>query len=71
MTNRGSPITSGDIRWNYFVPPDTSAKCLLLNTGAVATLGHWGTGEGLLGWYPLPKRDMDIEDQIKLDKENL
>ena len=54
-------LTTSEVDWNYFTPPDTSAKCLLLTDGGIAIIGQWRDGNGLLAWLPLPKRNKEYE----------
>lgn len=56
MSNQDA-ITTQDIEFIYDPPPDINKKVILLTTGKIATIGKWGNGIGVIGWYPLPKRD--------------
>ena len=60
MSNEAA-ITSGEMLFNYGPPPDTNKKVILLTTGMVATVGRWGDGKGVIAWYPLPKRNKQLE----------
>jgi hypothetical protein len=44
--------------------PPGGAKVLLLTKHGICITGTWGTGQNLLGWAPLPKRDKDKEALI-------
>lgn len=61
-------ITTPDCIFIYTPPPDINAKVILLNSGGVASIGKWGNGIGVMGWYPLPKRDKQLEDRKKVMK---
>lgn len=58
------PITTPE---NIFIydrpPPNVNKKVILLTTGKIAIIGPWGTGHGVIGWYPLPKRDKQFEKE--------
>lgn len=59
-------LTTPDIKWNYFPPQDNSCKVLLLTRCGIATLGIWGTGNDVIAWSPLPKRDKKLERELGL-----
>lgn len=59
-------ITTDAVHWRYEAPPDRSAKVLLLTQGGTAIVGTWGSGAGLWGWVPLPKRDKKLEKELGL-----
>lgn len=47
--------------------PPGGAKVCLLTKGGVCIIGTWpsnNTGNFILGWAPLPKRDKDKERQL-------
>lgn len=56
-------ITTGENIFIYEPPPDINKKVILLTTGRIATLGKWGDGKGVIGWFPLPKRNKDYENE--------
>lgn len=57
-------ITTGDCIFHYTPPPDVNKKVILLTTGRVAMVGKWGDGTGVIGWWPLPKRDKKLELEL-------
>ena len=59
-------LVSNEASWRYGAPPDVNAKVLLLTEGRIATLGKWGDGASVIAWSPLPKRDKELEEQLKL-----
>lgn len=65
MSNEAA-ITSGEMLFNYGPPPDVNKKVILLTTGRVALVGRWGDGAGVIAWYPLPKRNKKLEEDLGL-----
>lgn len=59
--------TTDDIAWRYRdSPQDRQSKVLLLTEGRVAILGPWLTGDGIIAWCPIPKRNREIEKELGL-----
>jgi hypothetical protein len=50
--------------------PAANAKVQLLTVGGVCVTGQWGSGEGFMGWCPLPCRDMEKEQLLKNNQKN-
>lgn len=62
----GEALTTDTIHWNYSKPQNVEAKSLLLTTGRVAIVSRWGSGEGVIAWCPLPKRNKKLEEELGL-----
>jgi len=56
--------TTDEVPWRYYAPPNKEAKSLLLTTGKVAIVGRWGSGQGVIAWCPLPKRNKELEEEL-------
>lgn len=61
---KGDVITTPQSIWIYEPPADRQAKVALLTRAGIATLGIWGSGEGVIAHYPLPKRDKKLEEKL-------
>ena len=59
-------ITTPEATWIYSPPPNVNKKVWLLNTGKVGIQGKWGTGEGVIAWHPMPKRNKQLEEELGL-----
>ena len=59
-------ITTGDVHWLYEPPPNLTKKVFLLTTGRIAITGIWGTGNGVIAWAPIPKRNKKLEEELGL-----
>jgi hypothetical protein len=53
--------------WRYEVAPH-GKTVMLLTTGGVSTKGKWEGDYGVhyKAWYPLPKRDKELEKKLGL-----
>tara|TARA_R110000744_G_scaffold205722_1_gene324371 strand:- start:1237 stop:1416 length:180 start_codon:yes stop_codon:yes gene_type:complete len=54
--------------WIYdSLPPNQSAKVLLLTAGGICILGDWANHyNGCIAWHPLPSRNRDEEKRLGL-----
>lgn len=55
----------GELYYRYSEPPNKNAKMILLHKHGCAIIGSWEKGLGLIAWCPLPRRNKEIEDQLK------
>lgn len=57
---------SQDVYWRYD-PPPRGVKVFLLSKGGVAiTPGEWRDNAGFIAWFPLLKRDKELEKKLGL-----
>lgn len=66
----GSGVVSGvtvsaDIYWRYDKPP-LGTKIFILTEGGIAIIGNWVAGAGFKAWFPLPRRDKELEERLML-----
>lgn len=65
MTTDVTTAPDGELYYRYGEPPNKSSKMLLLHKHGCAVIGEWGKGLGWIAWCPLPRRNREIEDQLK------
>lgn len=55
-----------EITFIYGEPPVElqQSKMLMLTKGKIAILGSWHNCVGVIGWYPLPNRDKQKEEEL-------